>query len=227
MTDALAAIPRLSESGSLVGQIRDSLYDSIASGALEPGTRLREIPLSQHFGVSTTPVREALRRLESEGLVEVSPRRGAVVIALDESAVGDLYDLRLVLESAAVKLAAKRGGDLERIDELVDEAGKYLDEKPEVTFHKLDLHLHRAINDLSGNAELAATAEGVHRRIQAVRVRHAVAARLRIAHEQHREIVEAIRAGSVREADKAIREHITSAKANVLNALREQGKDVE
>jgi DNA-binding GntR family transcriptional regulator len=227
MADALSAIPRLSESGSLVGQIRDSLYHSITSGALDPGTRLREIPLSQHFGVSTTPVREALRRLESEGLVEVSPRRGAVVIALDASTVGDLYDLRLILESAAVKLAAKQGGELERIDKLIAEAEPYLDEKPEVTFHRIDLQLHRAINDLSGNAELAATAERVHRRIQAVRVRHAVPARLRVAHEQHKAIVEAIRARSVRQADKAIREHITSAKANVLGALREQGKDVE
>jgi DNA-binding GntR family transcriptional regulator len=70
-------------------------------------------------------------------------------------------------------------------------------------------------------------AEHVHRRIQAVRVRHAVAARLRIAHDQHKALVEALRAQNVRAADKAIREHITEAKANVLDALREQGKGVE
>jgi len=210
----------MSATGSLVDQIRDSLYAAITSGVLDPGTRLREIPLSEHFGVSTTPIREALRRLEHEGLVEVSPRRGAVVTALDEATVSNLYDLRLILESAAVRLAAEAGRPLDRVDELMTQAEAYIDEQPQVTFHRLDVQLHRAIGELSGNGELAAMMEHVHQRIQAVRVRCAVPGRLRIAHGQHAEIVEAIRTGDADAAEAAVRRHITSAKENVLGVLR-------
>lgn len=219
MADNLSTIPQLSQVGSLVGQIRDSIYAAITSGALEPGTRLREIPLSQHFGVSTTPVREALRRLEYEGLVEVSPRRGAVVTALDEATVRDLYDLRLILETAAVKLAAGADQPLDRVRELMSAMDNYIDEQPQVTFHRLDVELHRAISDLGGNRELAMNVEHVHRRIQAVRVRFAVPGRLRKAHDEHAEIVAAIDAGNRRAAERAIRVHILSAKDNVLSSL--------
>lgn len=223
MSDALAAIPPLPESGSLVGQVRDVLCEAIISGTLEPGTRLRVVPLSEHFGVSAMPVREALRRLESEGLIDLNPRRGAVVSALDASTVADLYELRLVLESAAVQRAARLAGSVDQIDGLVSQMGDYLDENPQVTFHRLDLELHRAINELSGNTELAATAEQVHRRIQAVRVRCAVPGRLRVAHGQHRAIVAAIKDGDESVAADALTEHITSAKAYVLDALARQG----
>lgn len=220
MSDKLSLIPRLSATGSLVDQIRDSLYAAITSGAIDPGTRLREIPLSAHFGVSTTPIREALRRLEYEGLVEVNPRRGAVVTALDEPTVSNLYDLRLILESAAVRLAAAAGQPLDRVEELMTEAKEYIDEQPQVTFHRLDVQLHRAIAELSGNHELAATVEHVHQRIQAVRVRCAVPGRVRIAHDQHAQIVKAIREGNPDAADEAVRQHISSAKENVLGVLR-------
>src|SRR6476660_9014347 len=212
VTDMLSRIPPMSATGSLVDQIRDSLYAAITSGELDPGTRLREIPLSAHFGVSTTPIREALRRLEYEGLVEVSPRRGAVVTALDEGGVADLYDLRLILETAAAGLAATSGRPLDRVEELLAQGAAYVDEQPQVSFHRLDVQLHRAIADLSGNAALAATVEHVHQRIQAVRVRCHVPGRLRVAHGQHVEIVEALRAGKARAAEAAVRRHITSAK---------------
>jgi len=212
-------IPSLVGSGSLVDQIRDSLFMAITMGALEPGARLREIPLSEHLGVSTTPVREALRRLEAEGLVEVTPRRGAVVTALDAGQVADLYDLRIILEVAAVRLASKSGRALVEVDRLVEASGQYVEESPQVTFHRLDVELHRAIADRSGNQELARMVEHVHRRIQAVRIRCDVPGRLQIAHGQHAEIAAAIRASDADAAAEALTLHLVSAKENVLRAL--------
>lgn len=219
MTD-LGALQGLSERGSLVDQVRDSIHAAITSGRLDPGDRLREIPLSKHFGVSTTPVREALRRLESEGLVQVQPRRGAVVTALADTVVSDLYDLRLILEVEAARMAAERSDlDLSNAYRLLGEL-EGLVGAGEAAFAQVDVKLHRAINDLSGNRELAAEAERVHRRIQAARVRASVPGRLRIAQDQHAEIVEALRKRDPVLAQQAVREHISSAKDNVLGFLR-------
>lgn len=226
MTD-LGVLQELSDRGSLVDQVRESIQAAITSGRLDPGERLREIPLSKHFGVSTTPVREALRRLESDGLVQVHPRRGAVVTALQDGVVSDLYDLRLVLEAEAVRLAVARSelelgpvysllGELERLVDVGDAA-----------FAEVDVQFHRAIDDLGGNRELAAEAERVHRRIQAARVRASVPGRLRIAQDQHAEIVEALRKRQPEQAQEAVRRHITSAKDNVLGFLRERAVGVE
>lgn len=224
MTD-LAVFEALSDRGSLVDQVRDSIHAAITSGRLDPGERLREIPLSKHFGVSTTPVREALRRLESEGLVQVQPRRGAVVVALEDSVVSDLYDLRLILEVEAGRMAAGRSDiDLGAVYTRLGELERLVD-AGESAFAEVDVRFHRAINDLSGNRELAAAAERVHRRIQAVRVRTAVPGRLRVAQNQHAEIVEALRKRDPDLARSAISEHICSAKENVLGFLRERVGD--
>jgi DNA-binding GntR family transcriptional regulator len=220
MTEMTALAP-LSDRGSLVDQVRDSLHAAITSGRLEPGARLREIPLSQHFGVSTTPVREALRRLASEGLVQVLPRRGAVVVALDEAMVSDLYDLRLILETAAARRAASAvERELAPIYALMSQLEALVNGSGEADFAQGDVTLHRAINDIAGNRELSETTERIHRRIQSVRVRSAVPGRLRIAQDQHAEIVEALRRRDPDLAEAAARRHIESAKDNVLTVLR-------
>ncbi len=225
MTD-LGALEPLSDRGSLVDQVRDSIFAAITSGRLDPGDRLREIPISTHFGVSTTPVREALRRLESEGLVVVQPRRGAVVLALDDATVNDLYDLRLILETAACRRAASAPEmDLSKVYTLMAQA-ESLVKGHESEFAHVDVQLHRAIHDLSGNRELALTAERVHRRIQAVRVRSAVPGRLRIAQNQHADIVEALRKRDPDLAEEAARKHILSAKENVMTFLQSQREAV-
>lgn len=219
MTD-LGVLQTLSDRGSLVDQVRESIQAAITSGRLDPGERLREIPLSKHFGVSTTPVREALRRLESDGLVQVHPRRGAVVTALQDGVVADLYDLRLVLEAEAVRLVATQAElELGRVYTLLGELEGLVDEG-DAAFAEVDVRFHRAINDLCGNRELAAEAERVHRRIQAARVRASVPGRLRTAQDQHAEIVETLRKRDPDLAQEAVRRHIVSAKENVMGFLR-------
>src|SRR3954447_24950700 len=102
--------------GLTVGGARQSLVDiayvairdAITSGALLPGTRLREAALARHFSISTTPVREALRRLDREGLVRLSPNRGAVVAEFDLREILDLFEIREVLECRAVRRAASQ-----------------------------------------------------------------------------------------------------------------------
>jgi len=224
---SLAGLPRLAVPESLSSMVHDALSEAITSGALPLGFRLREIPLSQHFGVSTTPVREAVRRLEREGLVEVSPRRGAIVAGVDVERAADLYELREILECRAARRAAQqRGSDLSRLNQLLAEAEGFLDEPDQVEFNRLDVQFHRAIGDLGGNAQLAEMAERVHRRIQAVRIACAVSlpGRPRLSQRQHRAIVAAFKARDADRSETLVRAHIDDVREAVLKVLRDQGK---
>lgn len=85
----------------------------LENGSLEPGTRIRETELAKQVGISRTPVREALNRLVNEGLVTNDPHRGMIITELDQVLVGELYEMRGVLESTAASLAAKHATDVE------------------------------------------------------------------------------------------------------------------
>ncbi len=89
------------------------LVEAIQAGRLAPGTRLREIELAETLGLSRTPVREALSRLQSEGLAANDPARGLIVTELDHSMMSELYVMREVLEGTAARLAARHASDVE------------------------------------------------------------------------------------------------------------------
>lgn len=218
----LDSLPPLAHHGSLVDRIHEALGAAILSGGLDPGTRLREIPLAKHFAVSTTPLREALRRLDFEGLIDLHPRRGAVVVDLAPDTVAQLYEIRAILETGAARLAARADRrDLAPVRALMIEAGHVLHEPSQVAFNQIDVRLHRALNELSGNPELAGLAERTHRRIQAVRVRCAVhlPGRPALSHTQHQAVIDAVRDGDADQAEAAVREHIESVKESVLKVL--------
>lgn len=89
------------------------LLDEIRNGTLAPGARLRETDLADRLGISRTPVREAIRQLETDGLVIHLPRQGATIRSLDHAEVVELYEMRAVLEGTAARLAARAASDIE------------------------------------------------------------------------------------------------------------------
>lgn len=208
---------------SLVDAIYVTLRDAIIRGDFPAGMRLREIPLATHFDVSTTPVRSALQRLDFEGLVEISPRRGAVVAAVDHRELEDLYELRHLLECHALGAAAKRGGhDLTEIDGIIEQGAQAVANSDQARFNECDLDFHGQLTALGGNAELQVLAAQTHRRIQAVRTRHAVELpeQLPVSQQEHEAIVDALRDGEAPIAVKLLRRHITSVRDTVLAAVR-------
>ncbi len=152
----LAGLPTGGARQSLVDIAYEALRDAITSGTLLPGTRLREAALASHFAISTTPIREALRRLDLEGLVRLSPNRGAIVAEFDLRAILDLFEIREVLECRAVRRAAgQRSRDLRRAEAVLTAAAKQVDQRDRVEWNRLEVAFHRAINHLGGNFELA------------------------------------------------------------------------
>jgi len=214
---------------SLVDIAYVALRDAITSGALLPGTRLREAAVARHFSISTTPVREALRRLDREGLVRLSPNRGAVVAEFDLREILDLFEVREVLECRAVRRAAtQRARDLDQAEALLAAEAKQVAQRDRVEWNRLEVAFHRAINDLSGNFELAELAERVHRSVQGLCVRCLREPlygpdRLRLMQSHHQAIVDAVRAGDADAAEAHAREHIQHIRDSVAEALGSEG----
>src|SRR5919202_528505 len=126
-SDAAVSRPAPLENLTLWQRVHERLRDQILSGDLEPGTELTEVALSEQLGVSRGPIREALGRLASQGLVTVRPRRGAVVRSLSKEEFVELYQVREALEVMAVKLAVPRlrAEDFGALEELIDAMARH------------------------------------------------------------------------------------------------------
>ena len=153
--------------------VRRSLHDEVASrvrdmiieGALAPGERIYEEQLAKVLGVSRTPMREALKTLASEGLIELATARGALVKRFSPKDVRDMLDVLAVLESFAARLACKAASD-EQIAELraLHERMKvFFQARNRLEYYKLNQDFHSGVLRLSGNAAL----QGAHLAIQA------------------------------------------------------------
>ena len=226
----LAGLPTGGARQSLVDIAYEALRDAITSGTLLPGTRLREAALARHFAISTTPVREALRRLDREGLVRLSPNRGAIVAEFDLREILDLFEIREVLECRAVRRAAgQRSRDLRPADAVLAAAAAQVALRDRVEWNRLEVAFHRAINDLSGNFELAELTERIHRTVQGLCVRCMREPlygpeKLQLMQLQHQAIVDAVRDGTVREAEMRARRHIHSIRDSIAEALGSEGQ---
>lgn len=218
----LIALPLIGPRARLVDVVYEALRDAIVAGALSPGARLREVALAKHYGVSPTPVREALRRLEREGLVEVSPHKGATVAAFTLHELANLYEIHEILQCRAMRRAAEaRDRDFASLVALLAEAEAILGEPDQVEFNRLDLAFHRALNEMGGNAPLAELIEQVHRRIQSARVRDAVylPGRPAQSHAQHHQLLAAVRDRDADRAEELTSAHIGAVRDAVLGIL--------
>jgi DNA-binding GntR family transcriptional regulator len=218
--DQLWAVPKRR---SLSEEVFLSLRDAISDGEFPPGAPLRETALAKDFGVSATPVREALRRLEREGLVTSRSHHGTIVAEMTPATMAQLYELHETLEAHAVRRATEQGPhDLSRLHEFVHRMDDHLAPGDQARFNQLDLRFHRTLNELGGNLQIAALIEQTHRRIQAFRLRLDIGLPDRPLHSQaqHRALLAAIQAGNATEAERIARDHIDTVRTAVLATMK-------
>jgi DNA-binding GntR family transcriptional regulator len=136
--------------------VYQTLKEAILTGELKPGEAIGEAELSRRWEVSRSPIREALRKLEHDGLVRWSSRRGATVAGITVAGVRDVYQVREVLEGLGARLVAERASaaDLDRLDELSQGIGRAERSGDRLEAIRLDDALHRAMARLSGNRAL-------------------------------------------------------------------------
>jgi DNA-binding GntR family transcriptional regulator len=191
--------------------LRDQLEQDIVTGHFKPGDRLDEQSLATRFGVSRTPIREALMQLASTGMVELQPRRGAFVASLGFKDIIERFETMAALEGMCGALAARR---------ITDEQRSALVEAHEVcaaeakngasdSYYYANDRFHQIIYEACHNAYLAEQARQLHTRLKPyrrlqLRARHRVSGSL----AEHQKIVEAILAGDSAKAEQRLREHI-------------------
>jgi DNA-binding GntR family transcriptional regulator len=208
-----AVLPDRAKFASAADYAYATLRRAIIEGRFAPGRRMREIELAEHLGISRTPTRQALTRLELEGLLNLRPRSGLVVSVLDMDAVDELYEMRAALEGTAAAMAAKHASprDLALLERLIAE-GEKLDRKP-FNLYRHNRELHDAIQVASHNRYLEKSLSALQDAIALLGpTTLAEKGRFAIAQAEHAAIVQAI---SQREAEKADR----LARAHVLSAL--------
>jgi DNA-binding GntR family transcriptional regulator len=202
----------------------DAVLEGILAGTHAMGSRLREEELAAALGVSRTPVREALRRLHSEGLVELLPRRGALVARWDEEDLDEIFELRALLEGYGARRAARRieAEKLDPLDELCDAMDAAATEGSDAaiaTITELNLRFHREIHAAARNPRLVKALGSL---VQVPLVHHTfhhyTPEELRRSLGHHRELVAAIRAGDADWAEEVMRAHVHAARASLRRA---------
>jgi DNA-binding GntR family transcriptional regulator len=201
-----------------------NLRARILSGELEANATLRESALAAELGVSRTPIREALRRLDEAGLVEYIPNRGATVVPWTVEQIRETYFLRATLESRAAGLAAARvePGDLDRLAGLIllmDEFVRATDDRGIDRLNELNTEFHRLIVAASGSKQLVMLTGSVGRVPMMSHHFRRNGAEFRAAsNHHHRDILTALRSGDELWAEVAMRSHILAARNTVALA---------
>lgn len=192
-------------------QLRELIEEQIVTGAFLPGTRLDEVELATRFGVSRTPVREALIQLGSAGLVEIRPRRGAIVAEIGAERLCEMFEVMAELEAMCGRLAARRITEAEQKTlveaHLACESARVANDPD--AYYRLNEEFHGRIYAASHNGFLAEQAAALHRRLSPYRrLQLRVRDRMNTSFSEHAAIVEAILAGDGEGAARHLHAHV-------------------
>lgn len=203
----------------------DALREAILTGRYAPGTRLVQDDLAEAFGMSRIPLREALRRLEGEGLVVISPNRGAIVRPLAPKDVVDLYDLRLALEALALRRASERYADLRASTKTRHaQARQAIAARNLTALFRLDRDFHADIAAASDNPHLVAALGAQWSQIMRVMHAYFQAGDYPVdTWDDHEAIADAVAHGEADLAVERMSAHLTGSRDRILASLRGHG----
>ena len=203
----------------------NTLRKAILKGDLKPGERLMEIALAERLGVSRTPVREAMRKLELEGLVVMIPRRGAQVANITEKDLNDVLEVRIALENLSIENACARMTE-EQLDELWKAAKSFESTRDEGNLVKLaeaDVAFHEIIYKSSDNRRLNQVLNNLREQIYRYRVEYLKDEETRkLLVKEHEELYRAIKNRDVKLAQEISFQHIENQREAIIRSIREE-----
>lgn len=203
----------------------ETLRDAIRKGILKPGERLMEIHLAEQLGVSRTPVREAIRKLELEGYVIMMPRRGTYVSNLSIKDINEVFEIRTSLDSLASGLAAERITDeeLEHLQRLLVVIGEAIKEKNMEKIVEADTKFHDILYQASRNNRLVGIIYNLREQLTSFRAKSmAYPGRLEETLGEHRRIVDTIAQGDAVAAQKASEYHMERSEHTLLLSMEDK-----
>ena len=209
----------------LSDRVRNALTDAIASGSLAAGTALDEQNLAERFGASRTPVREALRQLAHSGLVELRPRKGAVVTRMTAERIAEMFETTAEIEAMCTRLATYRVTLLERsrLMELHESSVVLVERGDFDAYDGFNREFHEALYRATHNAFMAEQALSIRSRLSAFRrTQLRQGTRIRSSHQEHGEILAAMAEGDGETAARRMRAHMLNAASALGRYIAEQ-----
>lgn len=207
----------------------ETIRNAIISGTLKPGERLMEVQMAESLGVSRTPVREAIRKLELEGLVIMLPRKGAFVADLSVKDLTEVLEIRAALEGLAAGLASIRINEqeLEELEMIALNFHKSIDNANIDELIQRDLEFHEAMFKASRNERLIQLNNNLREQVQRFReIYHKKVNKPRETSKEHYEMVEALSKRDSDKAEKLARRHIENAEKSLLKIMENKKSDI-
>jgi len=205
--------------GSLRNKVFIKLQNDILNGIYEPGDSLIETKLSEELGVSRTPIREALRQLELEGLVQYIPNKGVIVKGISQKDIQDIYTIRMLIEGLAARWAAEKitPQELEELKEAVELEEFYTARNDSSHLMHFDSRFHDIIFKASKSKPLMQILSNFHHYVQRARsISMNSPERAAAMLEEHKAILQAIIERDADKAEKLTTEHVRNASINLL-----------
>lgn len=209
---------------SLRSRVFAQIENDILNGKYKPGDSLIETKLSEELGVSRTPVREAIRQLELEGLVQTIPNKGAIVKGITLQDIEDIYTIRMMIEGLAARWAAQKITDeeLEELKEAVELEEFYTNKNDSEHLLMFDSKFHEIIFRASKSKPLMHMLRTFHHYVQRARnISMSSPERARMVLEEHRKILEAIERRDPERAEMLTNQHVRNASENVLKHFKD------
>jgi DNA-binding GntR family transcriptional regulator len=224
MSSQAPSIPRT----VLHEQVAARLRQMLVEGDIPPGAKLNERALCEALRISRTPLREAIKMLAAEGLVELLPNRGSVAVQLDEEDVRHTFEVMAGLEALSGQLAAERIGDAEvaEIEAMHFEMLAAYTRRDLSTYYRLNAAIHRAINVAAGNPVLTSTYNQVNARLQALRFRsNQDGEKWQRAVAEHEAMVAALKARDGATLARVLTQHLHHKRDVVIEQMRAAQND--
>ncbi|MEG4642623.1 GntR family transcriptional regulator [Paracoccus sp. APAP_BH8] len=214
-----AEVPNLGKAPTASDIILKFIRDSIADGSLDEGEPIRQDDVARMFNVSKIPVREALKRLEAEGLVEFQRNKGAIVTSVSEPEIAQIFETRAILESAAIKLSVPHMTP-ETFVEAEALCDAFARETDVAQWSALNWQFHSRLYLDAQRPFLVSTIRSVNDRLERyLRIQLALSHGQGTADREHREILAACQAGDAEKAGKLVYDHIMGACSSLLHHL--------
>ena len=217
--------PNLSE------DVYEAIKKRLGDKDLQPGAKIKEEKLARELGVSRTPIREALNKLEREGLVEIIPRYGTFVANLSPQDIEEIYDLRAALEALAIRLSFSKVDKEKFHKKLLEIAAshkkceEFVEKGNFEPYIKADITFHNFLVTSSQNSRLIQIMKNLNAQIQLCRMESfSVPGRAKRSLKEHEQIIDALLQDNIDKAEKLMVEHCMNIKKNVLYFLKSRRK---
>lgn len=219
---------KIEEPKLLSEDIAESIKTAIIKGKFKPGEKISEGELAESMGISRTPLREAFRKLENEGFIEIIPRKGAIVTEIDVQETYHLYEIKSTLEGLAARLAGvnMQEKDLEKLEKVNEELRELIDQNDLEAFYKAHTKFHEGFVKLSGNRKLIQIISNLNDHFKRFGiVSLTLPGQYENAIKQHEEIIQAFRDGDDKLVEERVKNNVMTGGKVLIDHLAEAEKE--